>query len=315
MKVSGPVLEATHSVVEVTRPEVEDDGWALSGFEERSESLCTGASGAIGVEGDDQRVRKLGERDGDGFVSVRRAEHGDGAVAGDRGGQRVDGAFGNYYLPVPNLDGTCSCYARIGGEVGSGVEVAGPVGPGVGDAELRVDSVTATDHWQHDTDPARHAVGTGLHAWAEIRSDAVLDEDVTGQAADLREPATYRSALGLPEPLGTFIHVPVEPFGIAAPCRRERPDTRRAWSTSPFAGFLGVANSTREVGHGLAGGASTAGEHEVDRGAAVATAVATPALFAAAAGEDADRRGAARLRVPAVGAGPHARPTVGSAGA
>ena len=150
-----------------------------------------------------------------------------------------------------------------------------------------------------------HSVGPVLVAGAEIDPDAVLGEDIGGDGADVGEPPSDRSSFRLPQPLGALVDVTLEAFGVPTAGRRRAECGRQRTGGLPVGSLVVVPGSIREELEGVAHGAALAGENEVDGRAAVAAAVATPALVALVAAEDAERRGAAGLDVVRVGAGPH----------
>lgn len=173
-----PVVGSSHGVVEVAAFEVDDDRWTLASVEQRRQAVRSGTTGVVGVERDDEWMRQLGEGGGDGLVAVGGAEHGDSAVAGGRGRQRVDRSLGHDDLTVACLDRSSSGEAGVGGEVRGRVEVARPVRVRVRNPDLGIDGVAAFDRWEHDASGARHPVGPGLGMRAEVRPDSVLDEHV-----------------------------------------------------------------------------------------------------------------------------------------
>ena len=185
-------------------------------MEKCGESVGSGLASVIRVEGEDEGVVEAVEVEGDGFVAVGGAEHTDGPVPGGSSGESVYGSFGDDDLGVTALDRAHPGELGVGSEISPRVEVAGPVLIGVRDADLGVDGLAIDDGGQDDTHGSGHAVGTVLVAGTEVDADAVLGEDISGDVPEMGEPSAQRSALGLPQPIGAFVDVALEAFGVSA---------------------------------------------------------------------------------------------------
>lgn len=212
----------------------------------------------------DERVWEASERESDGFIAVRGAEHADGPVAGCGRGERVDRSFGHDDLGVSALGGAHPGELGVGGEVGSRVEVTGPVGIGVGHADLGVDGSAVGDGRQHSSEGSGPSVRAVLVAGAEIEPDAVLGEDIGGNGADVGEPPSDRSSFRLPQPLGALVDVTLEAFGVPTAGRRRAECGRQRTGGLPVGSLVVVPGSIHEELEGVAHGAALASENEVD---------------------------------------------------
>ena len=200
---------------------------------------------------------------------------------------------------------SCSGEAWVGGEVRGGVEVPGPVGPGMRYPELCVDGVAVLDGGEDDACGTGHAIGARLCVWTDVGADAVLHEDVVWESTAVGEPPLHRLSARCPESCRAIVDVAGESFGVTTTCRGQRPRWRGSTWGMPVVWLLTVAGTIGEVGHGVAWCTAPDGEDEVDGRSAITATVAAPTLLAATAGEDADGRGAAGLGMLCAGAGPH----------
>lgn len=206
----GPVVAATHRVVEVAVAEVEQQRRALACCEERRQPSSTGSTSIVGVKRENERVGQLGQGNSDCLISVRGGENSDCSVASGSCGQRVDSPFGDDDLRMTYFGRTSADHAGVGSELARRVQIARPIPRRTDDPELRVDRMAVVDDGEHDARGAGHPVRSLLPAGPGVCADSVAGEDVGRQASSVGEPASGGDPLRAPETCSAVVDIAVE---------------------------------------------------------------------------------------------------------